>query len=217
MYGPEVLRARAWAAVSRGHAADGCASLEDAAAMARAGGGCALESAALHDLARLGHAGKVARRLRALAEVVEGPLAPARATHAAALVARDALGLEGASVAFEDLGAMLLAAEAAADAATAWQRMGEARRRVAAERRAHRLAGRCEGARTPALTAVAARATLTHRELEIVRLAATGATSREIAGRLHVSVRTVDNLLHAAYQKLGISGRVGLADVLEGL
>jgi DNA-binding CsgD family transcriptional regulator len=214
-YGPELLRARAWTAAAAGDTADCWARLEEAVAMAHSGGARAWESAALHDLARLGRAGEVAARLRELAEVVEGPFAPARAAHAAALATADAAGLEAASVAFEDLGAALLAAEAAADAAVAWRRAGEPRRGAAAERRTHGLAGRCEGARTPALTAVGARAALSHRELEIARLAATGATSREIAARLYVSVRTVDNALYAAYHKLGVSGRTELADALQ--
>jgi DNA-binding CsgD family transcriptional regulator len=214
-FGPEVLRARAWTEVAVG-VAEACACLKAAAAMARAGGAGAFESAALHDLARLGRAPEVVPRLRDLAEVVEGPLAPARARHAAALATRDAPGLDAASAAFEALGANLLAAEAAADAATAWQRAGAPRRKAAAERRAHRLAGRCEGARTPALTAVAARAVLSPRELEIARLAAGGATSKQIADRLCLSVRTVDNKLHAAYEKLGVRGRDELAGALEG-
>jgi DNA-binding CsgD family transcriptional regulator len=184
--------------------------------MARAGGARVFESAALHDLARLGRAAEVVPRLRELGRVVEGPLAPARAGHAAALATRDAPGLDAASAAFELLGANLLAAEAAADAATAWQRAGAPRRKAAAERRAHRLAARCEGARTPALTAVAARAVLSPRELEIARLAAAGATSKQIADGLCLSVRTVDNKLYAAYEKLGVGGRDELAAALEG-
>lgn len=46
--------------------------------------------------------------------------------------------------------------------------------------------------------------------LEIARLAATGRTSREIAERLRISVRTVDNHLGAIYDKLGAAGRADL-------
>ena len=58
---------------------------------------------------------------------------------------------------------------------------------------------------------------LTVRELEIARLVATGLTSRAVADRLVVSVRTVDNVLHGVYAKLGISGRRELASVVGPL
>jgi DNA-binding CsgD family transcriptional regulator len=45
-------------------------------------------------------------------------------------------------------------------------------------------------------------------------LAAGGAASREIALRLDLSVRTVDNYLGRAYAKLGVSGRAELAALL---
>jgi DNA-binding CsgD family transcriptional regulator len=216
IYGPELLRARAWTAVAGGDAAVCRARLEEAATMARLGGAFAFESAALHDLARVGHAAKVAPRLHQLAEVVEGPLAPARAAHAAAMATADAAELDAASVAFEDLGAVLLAAEAAADAAVAWRRGGEPRRGAAAERRSSGLADRCEGARTPALaTTASARFVLTPRELEIARLAAGGLSNKEIAMRLFLSHRTVENQLHAAYEKLGVRGRAELAQALS--
>lgn len=216
LQGPEVLRARAWTEVAGGDISEGRRRLDEAVAMAQSGGAWALESAALHDLARLNRAAEVASRLRELAEVVEGPLAPARAAHAGALAARDAAGLEAASVAFEDLGALLLAAEASADAAVAWRRGGEPRRAAGAERRSSALAARCEGARTPSLaTAAPARAALTARELEIARLAAAGLANKEIAARLYLSHRTVENRLHAAYEKLGVEGRAELAQALE--
>jgi DNA-binding CsgD family transcriptional regulator len=53
-------------------------------------------------------------------------------------------------------------------------------------------------------------APLTVRELEIARLAAEGLTSREIAARLFVSVRTVDCHLQHVFAKAGVRNRVGL-------
>ena len=214
--GPEVPRARAWTEVAGGDIAQGCVHLHEAVAMAQECGAFTLESAAVHDLARLGHAAMAAPRLRELAAVVEGPLAPARAAHAAALASEDAPALESSSAAFDECGAVLLAAEASADAAVVWRRNGLLRRAAGAQRRSSVLAARCEGARTPALvTAVPARAALTPRELEIARLAATGLANREIAARLCLSHRTVENKLHAAYEKLGVPGRAELARALE--
>ena len=46
-------------------------------------------------------------------------------------------------------------------------------------------------------------------------LAAAGASSREIAERLVISVRTVDNHLQSAYRKLGVSRRQDLARIVN--
>jgi DNA-binding CsgD family transcriptional regulator len=53
------------------------------------------------------------------------------------------------------------------------------------------------------------------REREIVMLAASGLASKDIAGRLYLSVRTVNNHLQHAYAKLGVSSRAGLAEALR--
>ena len=55
---------------------------------------------------------------------------------------------------------------------------------------------------------------LTPRERDTARLAAEGMSSHEMAERLQISVRTVDNHLGRIYSKLGISGRQELPDVL---
>jgi DNA-binding NarL/FixJ family response regulator len=48
---------------------------------------------------------------------------------------------------------------------------------------------------------------LTERQMEILRLLAAGMTNAEIAGRLAVSVRTVDHHVSAVLQKLGVAAR----------
>jgi DNA-binding CsgD family transcriptional regulator len=57
---------------------------------------------------------------------------------------------------------------------------------------------------------------LTRREREVAGLAAAGASSREIAAKLVLSVRTVDNHLQNVYSKLGVASRDELARVLRG-
>jgi DNA-binding NarL/FixJ family response regulator len=52
---------------------------------------------------------------------------------------------------------------------------------------------------------------LTPRELDLVRLAASGLRNKEIAHRLGVSQGTVKMHLHNVYRKLGIDSRVSLA------
>ncbi|MGD3112932.1 helix-turn-helix transcriptional regulator [Streptomyces sp. YGL11-2] len=59
-------------------------------------------------------------------------------------------------------------------------------------------------------------ARLSPQEREVARLAATGATNREIATQLLLSPRTVGHHLYRAFPKLGISSRTQLADVLGG-
>jgi non-specific serine/threonine protein kinase len=54
-----------------------------------------------------------------------------------------------------------------------------------------------------------AHATLTPREVEVLRLVATGLTNTQIAQRLHVTPRTVNAHLTAIYSKLGVSSRSG--------
>jgi DNA-binding CsgD family transcriptional regulator len=47
----------------------------------------------------------------------------------------------------------------------------------------------------------------------VVRLAATGATNRQIGAQLFLSPRTVGSHLYRAYPKLGVSSREELADI----
>jgi DNA-binding CsgD family transcriptional regulator len=75
----------------------------------------------------------------------------------------------------------------------------------------------CTGVRTPGLRAAAAPApeALSRREREVALLAAGGCTSREIAERLFLSPRTVENHLARVYGKLGVTGRDDLAAALD--
>ncbi|MET7565659.1 LuxR C-terminal-related transcriptional regulator [Streptomyces sp. NPDC005479] len=205
----------AWLHAARGHFARARAELLDSAQHVRAAGMVIPEALLLTDIARLGGAAQVTDRLAELAQLCDGPLISGRARLAAALAADDSSQLLTVSRDLEEIGADLLAAEAAAAAAEGWQRTGESRRANAAAQRAQVCAARCQGAHTPLLTTGRATASLTHREREIAQLATSGtATSKEIADTLHLSVRTVENHLQRAYSKLGVTNRRELADAL---
>jgi len=130
------------------------------------------------------------------------------------VAAGDPAALVDAADRFERLGMVLLAAEAANEAAQAFQRRGERREATAQEGRAVALATACEGAVTPGVAAPVAVSPLTPRERDVALFAARGESSRAIAERLVVSVRTVDNHLQNVYTKLGISGRRALPAAL---
>ena len=214
-FGPELLAARAWGAASAGDLTAARRWLEDAVEMARDNGDRVHEAAALHDLARLGHAPQVAGALARLSKVVEGNLMQVRADHARALAGHDPAGLMAAATAFEAMGACLLAAEATLSAAVALRRAGDARRATTPERRAAALMRRCEGAMTPALAPLESQVLLSARELEVASLAVAGLSNREIAERLCLSVRTVENQLQRVYEKLGVARRAQLAEALR--
>jgi DNA-binding CsgD family transcriptional regulator len=206
---------RAWVAAGAGELTRAAELAGQAAELAGARGQLTLEALALHDVARLGAPAAVRERLEELAGLLEGRQAGLLATSAAALAVRDGAALDRVAAAFEDLGALLLAAEAAAAAAHAHQAAGRGARANASRERAAALAAACEGARTPGLDPDAVTSVLTRREREVARLAAAGSSSREIAARLGLSVRTVDNHLGRAYAKLGLGSRTELAAVLR--
>ena len=56
---------------------------------------------------------------------------------------------------------------------------------------------------------------LTAREWEIADLAGSGLSNEEIAGTLHVTVKTVETHLTRAYKKLGVTGRTTLSSALR--
>jgi len=77
-----------------------------------------------------------------------------------------------------------------------------------------RYARLCDGVPIRALLRHDAVATLSTREHELTMLAVSGLTNREIAERLVLSVRTVENHMYRAYAKLGIGSRDELGSFL---
>ena len=209
--------AEPWLIALRDGQAAGAAAALALAGRARAAGAHGFELLALHDVVRLAPprsipSRRAATRLADLAVAFEGDLAKAAAAHARALAAGDPAALTAASRELERIGLPLPAAEAAAQAADLLVAAGREIPARAAHARAWYLGARCEGARTPALARVRD-PRLTAREGEVAALAAGGLSSKQIAARLAMSVRTVDNHLRAVYLKLGIAGRTELVHV----
>jgi DNA-binding CsgD family transcriptional regulator len=211
----DILQARAWTAAAAGDLPAARDQLDAAAELGEQIGDLIGASGALHGLARLGRAGHVAARLTALAEEIDGDLAPARAAYANAVAAGDSTALDQVAGEFENLGANLYAAEARAEAAVLLRRAGLTRQTAAAEQKAARLLARCEGAATPPLRTMTGRVRLTPAELDTAVQAAVGRSNKQIAGDMQLSVRTVESHLQRAYEKLGVSGRHELADALR--
>ncbi|WP_191971476.1 LuxR family transcriptional regulator AbsR2 [Streptomyces luteolifulvus] len=139
-------------------------------------------------------------------ERAAGRLSGVFAAHADALARGDGPALDRAGEALERRGFLLFAAEAHAQAVRAHRDPRAAR---TARTRAVALAGRCQGARTPALAGLVL-GELTARQRQIVTLAAAGLSNRQIAERLTLSIRTVGNHLYSAYARLGAGDRASL-------
>jgi DNA-binding CsgD family transcriptional regulator len=202
LFSPWFALSQAWATAAGGDTTLAARQAGSAADRAMASGQFAVEAAARYDVARLGKPNAVRHRLATLAGVVRGPVVQAMAGAAAAL-ARSAPGaLDVATARFAELGLDLLAAETATAAA--------------ALRGTTSRGGACPDATTPLLRLTAPLLRLTRRERDVALLAATGLTSPAIGNRLGLSVRTVDNYLGRAYQKLGVTDRRDLAPLVIG-
>ncbi|WP_158102914.1 LuxR family transcriptional regulator [Lentzea kentuckyensis] len=203
-----VEAARSWVLAGSGRVNEAMQVALDNAATARAHGAHSEEIVSLHDAARFG--ADTSPRLLELAKSRRDPLTTAYASHAQARALRDPAGLEGVAAAFTACGATLYAAEALAEASRLSRLHDRPRDADRLERQASALAESFDGATTPGLVVTSTLAALTPRQLEIARLAVTGLTNVEIAERLAIAKRTVDNHLHTTYAAVGVTGRGGL-------
>ena len=166
-----------------------------------------LAATLLHSAARLGGAAVASPVLSALAESTDTTVIHIQAAHARAEASGSSDELVSVAGLWSEAGAHLYAAEAYATAARSARRDGLAREATALQSQADAELAQCENAATPLLQFADVVEPLTKREREIASLAAQGISSNEIAERLFLSPRTVNNHLQATYAKLGIRGR----------
>ncbi len=211
LYRPDDLLAQAWGAAADGSTTEAIGHAVAAADLAHETGASAYEVLAWQTAVQLGDASAALPRLQELERL--GPRAALACCHARAWAEDDGQALLEAADAWAELGDLLAAGDAAAQAADVHRRHGRKGSALTAAALAERLADR-SGARTPALVVAARPLPLTAREREITALAARGLSNKTIAERLRVSVRTVEGHLYRAGRKLGVSERTALKDIL---
>jgi DNA-binding CsgD family transcriptional regulator len=212
LYYPWQEQARAWTLMCQGEPAAAVRVVQRAVTRLRADHLHGHELLALYDLVRLGQPLLAVARLAELAPLVGGPATALVVRHAAAAMAESGEELFAVAREFAVLGYQLFAAEAAAGAVRVFRTARDPRALAASTLMADVLS-RCGALRTPALLAV--QPALTVRERQVAELAAEGVRSREIADRLYLSPRTVENHLQRVYTKLGVNGRLELAPALR--
>jgi DNA-binding CsgD family transcriptional regulator len=208
----EYALARAWVVARQGAVTEGIAIILSAAETARGNGQFAPEVMCLQTATQFG-ARACAPRLNALQTLVEGPRVGLAARMAAALAAGDAVEMAAVSEGFEQMGDLIAAIDAAAHAAMLYRRQELRGSALRCSTRADALAKQCD-ASTPALHRASERLPITDREREIVTLLGQGMSNREVASRLYLSVRTVENHIYKAMAKTGTTSRDELAALL---
>ena len=211
IFQPDDLLAQAWASAAQGSITQALGHAVAAADFARKTEAPAYEVLAWQTAVQLGHATEALPRLTALVGL--GPRARSAHAHARAWADHDAEALLEAADAWDRLGDLVAAGDAAAQAAEVHRRQGRKGSSLTAAALAQQLADR-SGAHTPALAVAAQPLPLTTREREIAQLAGRGLSNRTIADQLTVSVRTVEGHLYRATRKLGVTNRSALAQVL---
>jgi len=205
--------ARAWLVAGQGALTEAIAMMLSAAETAAANGQFAAEVFCLQTAVQFGDY-SCASRLGELETMVEGPRAKLAARFATALSAADGPELSAVSEEFEQMGDLAAAVDAAAHACISFRNSDLRGSALGCSTRAEALAQRCGGISTPALREVSEPLPLTAREREVVRLIGSGLTSRDVAERLHLSLRTVEGHVYRAMTKTGSATREDLIKLL---
>ncbi|MGV9713764.1 LuxR C-terminal-related transcriptional regulator [Gordonia sp. NPDC003424] len=208
----ELSLARAWVSAGQGVLSEAIATAVAAAERCAAKGQFAAEALCLQTATQFGDR-SCGVRLRALEGIVEGPRAAVAARFAEALHDGDPAELIAVSKDFEQLGDIVAAVDAAAQAALVYRHLDLRGSSLSAAARATALADDID-ADTPALRQAREPVPFTDREREIVLLVGAGLSNRQIAERLTLSVRTVESHIYRAMAKTGTTRRESLAATL---
>ncbi|MEO3761283.1 LuxR C-terminal-related transcriptional regulator [Mycobacterium sp. B14F4] len=200
-----------WSLIANGCVTEAIAGVRTAAVQARDRHQPTHEVACLQAAAQWGDPSS-ASRARALADRLALPLAEAVARHSESLAAGDGEGLLEASNAYQRIGDLVAAADAAAQAAVAFTRGQQRKRGLRAAAIAKELSDACGGLCTPALRTPASQP-LTGRQREVVEFVVAGLSNREIAEKLVMSVRSVEGHVYRACLRVGANSREELADI----
>jgi len=207
-----------WAAAAGGKTSEAMDFARQAADFASSHGQFAREVVALQNALQFGSDDSVDRlvadRLVELCARVKGRRAPLVTRWATAAANVDGDELLRVSDELEEIGDRIAAADAAAHAARAYDRLDLYRPRLAASGRATRLISLCGGT-TPATGAAAEYFPLSQREREIATLIGRGLSNRQIADALFMSVRTVEGHVYRACTRIGLTNRSELADLAQ--
>ena len=205
--------AHAWVVAGQGAVSEAVTILLSAAERAGANGQFAAEVMCLQTATQFGDRSG-APRLRELEAIVDGPRVGLATRFAEALHDGDAAELAAVSEDFERMGDLVAAVDAAAHAAIGFRRQDLRGSALGSSTRADALAQQCGGASTPALRQAIERLPLTDREREIVMLLADGLSSRAVAERLTLSVRTVESHIYRAMMKTDTNSRDELVNLI---
>jgi DNA-binding CsgD family transcriptional regulator len=178
------------------------------------------ELEALWHLRHTGLTGRDVARVRELATVVEGPLPSARARHVLGIATSDPELVTAAAAEAEQVGALLDAAAARADALELCSSRADGRAAATQGRALQSLLDRLDAAGSrPApwyLERHGADTALSPRELDVANLIVQGFSRTDVATLLSISPRTVDSHLQRVYRKVGVGSRSALRRALAG-
>ncbi|HEX7135766.1 MAG TPA: helix-turn-helix transcriptional regulator, partial [Iamia sp.] len=214
------VRLRAALLAARGELTAAERLLAEGAEAARDDGSMGAAVALWHEIVVSGSSrraiGAAAEHLAATEGLVDGELHTARVADGQAVLARDLEARLAAAETLDRAGAARTAVVVARAVVAEAGRLGQRGLARTAEERAARSAARCEGGADQPVATGGALAALGPRQREVVLLAAKGLSNQEVAERLGISTRTVENHLHRAYAELGVDGRRGLVGLVSG-
>lgn len=209
----QAVEAEAWALALSGDVASALRVIDETVERGIAGHCYLLSAFTAYVAVRLGEGEAQIEHLRTIGTRTSGELIAALVAHAEALAAQDPDALLIAADRVAGAGLLAGAADAAAQAASLFRASGRDR----PARRASVLSSQWRRGLSGAAASVPLEVELSEREWAIASAAAGRERSKEIAERLGLSARTVDNHLTNIYRKLGVSGRDELRGELDSL